>query len=128
VAIDLELLRRHERLMCDWSVWRNTCEMASAFGWKPRSAKPMRQSLTEWIDNSDGGMVSDEDARCLARAILLCIGMLATNQRPTRKQMTSLIWFTGKGDFEGDSMVVHLDEPARIANYCYQGGFRMRRV
>ncbi len=125
VADDLELVRDNGRLVCDWSVWRNTCEMARAFGWKPSSVKPIRLSLIKLIDNPDGGLVSDEDAQCLARAIHLCIDMLAANQRPTRRRIASLMWFAGKGDFEGDSMLVHLDEPARIAEFCQFGGFRL---
>ena len=96
MALDFELVRGDERLECDWFVWRDTIGLARAFGWKPKSINLKRQTLTKWADDEAASVeVADEDAQSLARAILQSIGMLAMNQRPTRKQMASLIWFTG---------------------------------
>ena len=83
--MDLELVRGDERLVCDRYIWRNTCELARAFGWRPKSVNPRRLSMMKLIDETAGVEVVNEDALCLAGAILTSIDMLAIIQAPPAK-------------------------------------------
>src|ERR1700730_2797872 len=111
MVLDLELVRGDERLECGWLVWWDTTELARAFGWKPRSLDPMRQSVPKLMDDSKPMEVADEDAQSLAMAITACCRMLTT-KRPTHRQMLGLVPFLA---VEGDTFVYYLEEPARIA-------------
>ena len=91
MTLNFELVRGNDRLQCDWGVWSDTTELATTFGWKPRSLNPMRPSLSKLMDDSNPAEVSDEDAQSLAMAIRECLWMLTTNKRPTRRQMASLL-------------------------------------
>jgi hypothetical protein len=62
MTLNFELVRGNERLQCDWSVWSDTTELATTFGWKPRSLNPMRPSLSKLMDDSNPAEVSDENA------------------------------------------------------------------
>jgi|SRR5450756_975358 hypothetical protein len=138
MTLNFELVRGNERLECDFFVWSDTTELARAFGWKPRSLNPTRTSLSKLLNASNPTEVSDEDARSLAAAIRQCFWMLATNKRPTRRQIASLIssiHLTAGVSLKGDSILLFVQEPARIgvflrepvriAKFCCNGGFRM---
>ncbi len=118
--MDIELVRGDELLKCDSFVWRNITNLARAFGWKPKS-----RSLLKNTRHTASLEVSDDDAQTLALAIARCARMLIANQRPNRNQFASMVWFSGMNDIKGNSIFIHLDEPARIANYCLKGGFRI---
>lgn len=121
---DFELVRGNERLLCDWFDWVGTIELARAFGWKPKSRNLTLNSMCKI--RRGGADVADEDAQSLAQAITRCVKTLAANQRPTRRQMASLLVLSVKRDFEGNTFRARLDEPARIAIFCLGGGFCMR--
>jgi hypothetical protein len=135
MTLNFELVRGNERLECDFLVWRATTELAKAFGWKPRSPNPVQPSLSKLMDDSSPAEITDEDAQLLAAAIRQCFWMLATNKRPTRRQMARLLPFAAENDLERNSIGVFieeparlgafLEEPARIAKFCCNGGFRM---
>ena len=135
MALEFELVRGNERLQCDWVVWLHTTELARAFGWKPRSLNATRPSLSKLMDVSNPSEVADEDALSLVMAIKECVRILITNKRPTRRQMAGLIRLAAAGGLEGNSVVlfvqeparmgVFLKEPVRIAKFCCNGGFRM---
>jgi hypothetical protein len=117
VMTDIELIRGDEVFEYDSFVWRNITDLARAFGWKPRSRSLLK--ITASVE------MSDEDALSLALAIARCASMLRANQRPNRNQFASMLWFSGKSDLKGNSVFIHLDEPARIAKFCLSGGFRI---
>jgi hypothetical protein len=121
MALEFELVRGNDCLHCDWFVWWDTTELARAYGWKPRTPN-LRRSLVESPKYPNHTEVADEDAQSLAMAITECVRILSANKRPTRRQMSGLIRFTA---IEGNSFVVFLEEPARIANFCRNGGFRL---
>jgi hypothetical protein len=124
MALDFELVRGNERLLCDWFDCMGTLELARAFGWKPKSRN---LTLNSMCKIGHGGIdVADEDAQSLAQAIARCLSTLAANRRPTRKQIARLMMLSSKSDFEGSTFHVRFVEPARIASFCYVGGFRMK--
>ncbi len=122
---EFELVRGNERLQCDWLFWMKIVDLASAFGWKPRSIDPKRQSSLKMFHKTVGVEVADEDAQSLAMAIRQCLSMLEANRRPTRRQIARLLMLADKNDIEGNSIRVRRDELDRIANFCHGGGFRI---
>jgi hypothetical protein len=124
--MDLELVRGDERLVCDRYIWRNTCEMARAFGWRPKFISSIRLSKMKLVDQIGGVEVVYEDALSLARAILSSIDMLATIERLQRRQAASYLWFTVEGSFDGNSIFIDLEDPARIASFCNGGGLHVK--
>jgi hypothetical protein len=124
MVLDFELVRGDERLLCDWSDWLRTIELARAFGWKPKSRNLTLNAMCKIRHGCVD--VADEDAQSLAQAIARCSTTLAANRRPTREQIARLMMLSSKSDFEGSSFRVRLSEPARIASFCHGGGFRMK--
>jgi hypothetical protein len=120
--MDLELVRGDECIKCDSFVWRNITNLARAFGWKPKSRLLLKDKR-----HTANLEVSDDDAQSLALAVARCATLLIANRRPNRNQFASMVWFSGMNDVEGNSIFIHLEEPARIAMYCLRGGFRIRR-
>jgi hypothetical protein len=119
--MELEFVRDTERLVCDGVVWWESCELATAFGWRPSFpyAKPRSYALAKIPVN-----VPAEDALSFSKAIARCLTMLIKNERLSRKQVIAI--FLSTKEITASGICRH--QAVRLASFCTRGQFRIEHT
>jgi hypothetical protein len=118
--MELEFVRDTERLVCDTLNWWQSCELATAFGWRPcfLGAKPRSYMLAKYPLN-----VPAEDALSFSKAIARCLFMLLNHERLSRKQVAAIMIVFSSNEVTASGICRH--QAVRLASFCTRGQFRI---